>query len=70
MFKSNQEMITDIKKELTGSPDLVNQRFEADGKVCELWYISSICDVEKIHNDLYVPFYEEIENGEYMNYLL
>jgi len=70
MFKSKQEIINGIKKEFTGSPDLVNQRIEAGGKICELCYLSSICDVEKIHKDLYVPFYEEIENGGYVDYLL
>ena len=65
------ETITDhIKNEFHGSPDLVNQRLEAHGKICELYYISSVCDTEKIHNDLYVPFFEEKEQVGYKDYLL
>jgi len=70
MNRSKEEITDLIKNELHGSPDLVNQMLEANGTVCELWYISSVCDSEKIHKDLYVPFFEERDKKEYEDYLL
>ncbi|HZH62279.1 MAG TPA: hypothetical protein VEY70_22470 [Metabacillus sp.] len=70
MNRSKEEITGLIKNELHGSPDLVNQKLEANGTVCELCYISSVCDSEKIHKDLYVPFFEERDKEEYEDYLL
>ncbi|PMC35291.1 spore germination protein [Bacillus sp. UMB0899] len=70
MNRSKEKIKAQIKNEFHGSPDLVDQKLEAYGNVCELCYISSVSDSEKIQRDLYIPFFELRHKEGYENHLL
>jgi len=70
MNSEKDQVVATIKEELKGSSDLVIQQLDAKEKKCEFYYISSICNKKKIHDDILTPFFEVEDMKSYKDYLL
>ncbi|WP_269671093.1 spore germination protein [Metabacillus litoralis] len=70
MNSQKDQVVSTIKNELNGSSDLVVQQLDAKEKKCEFYYISSICNKKKIHDDILTPFFEVEDMRSYKDYLL
>ncbi|MBM7606393.1 spore germination protein [Metabacillus crassostreae] len=58
-----------IQRKFMNSADLVFQKLESNTSFCEFCYLSSICDKQKIHQDIFTPFFEEEDIKEYRSYI-
>ncbi|WP_226668359.1 spore germination protein [Metabacillus litoralis] len=69
MIDKEVEMKDLIREKFKNSTDLIFQKLEANNSFCEFCYISSICDKQKIQQDIFIPFFEEENIKDYKSYV-